>query len=83
MKLHHVICQKTAIFVAGHCEALEHEKFFRDVFIVYLKGLFLRSPEYKYCSTSSPPIRTDSEQINFDEVPIVKTKLSLCLGSTT
>jgi hypothetical protein len=56
---------------------VEHEKFFRDVFMAYLKGLFLYSPEYR-----SPPVRIDSEQINFDEVPLVKTKLSLCLGFT-
>jgi len=62
---------------------LEHEKVFRNVFMVYLKDLFLHSPEYKCSSTPSPPVRIDSKQVNFDVVPPVKTKLSLCLGSTT
>jgi len=78
MKLHHVICQKTAIFVPDHGETPRTREFFRDLFMVYLRACFCI-----HLSTPSLPVRIDSEQINFDEVPLVNTKLSLCLASTT
>jgi hypothetical protein len=83
MKLHHVKCQKTTIFVADHCETTRTCDIFPGRVYGLFTELFLHSPEYRYCGTPSPPLRIDSEQANFDEMPLVKTNLSLYLGCTT